>query len=217
MRQDNAFNFDLLSGVLAYFQPAGRYKKVVGMTDDPRLEFFDPIEVRNTVASLHQLRVLERQPGTAKKGITYRINPDNLQLWDKLLKELRGDKKSLPMLTLKDLALLAVAAQFQEEHHRPARTSELLYKSNGDNLGLLNEYLYDTGLIDEIVFEFTSTLYIHRSAAVLSEHGLLIERGSREKGSRQPWRVTAKGLRLFRRLKNTHWEDWLEIVSESHI
>jgi hypothetical protein len=43
MKKDNTLDFDLISGVLGYFQPAGRYKKIVGMTNDPRLEIFDPI------------------------------------------------------------------------------------------------------------------------------------------------------------------------------
>ncbi len=206
-------DLELIAVTINYYLPIGRWKKSIGMTDDRVFEKYSPTTVRSMVYALDELGILEKHPASDKKSAIYRLQSKNLEQWQKILGTLLGGGIVLPPLSLRDLTMLYVAGTFQLKQGRPPKTSELFFKdSKNSNAGLLNNFMVGSGIIDEVIFEVTSTIYIHRSATILAHYGLMIERGSRARAARKPFEVTAKGLTLVAEMKKCNWNDWLSMA-----
>lgn len=206
-------DLELISATLNYYLPRGTYKKSVGMSRDAAFEKYDQSEIRSMVYALEKLGILEKHPSSDRKGSIYRLHSGNLEQWQTILSTLLADKPILPPLGLRDLAMLYVAGKFQKEHGRAPKTAELYTKDDkGRHIGLLNDFLHSSGMIDTLIFETTSTLALHKSATLLAKQGLMIERGSRERSARKPFEVTNEGLALVDRLDGVKWAEWLSTL-----
>jgi hypothetical protein len=187
-------DIDLIAAMTTYFSPVGRWKKAIGISSDKTFSKFTPSVVRSMVRSLNEIGVLEKNFSSDKKGTIYRLNASNLEAWHKITGILLAGGSLLPALSLRDLATLYVIGKFQVEHGLPPRTSELFYKdSQRQNLGLINEFMFETSMIDDVVFEITSTVHIHQAAGRLAQHGFMTERGSRAQAVRKAFELTRLG------------------------
>lgn len=202
----------LITSVLNFFLPVGQWHRTLGMTALPAFEKFDAQEIRAVIYSLSEIGVLQKHEYSERTNALYRLNPEYLRLWRDMLSALMDGQGVLPQISLRTLALLVVIARFTLENNRPPRQVELLYKDeNRVNRGLINDYLHSSGLISEVLWGYSTPSDLYKSANLLAEFGLMINRGSRQEPKQLL--LTDEGFELYNRLKDHHWSNWPSILN----
>jgi hypothetical protein len=198
-------NTKLIEALLSHFD-MNHWKRSRGLIKIPPFDRWAEDDVKDHIAALSKVGILEKRADTLTASALYRINRDHVLWWADKLKNIAAPEADTPSLDFRTLYILYVIGTFYLEHQRPPRQSELYYTERpGHHGGLINDWVNESGAIAEDP-GISGAPHLRKASLRLAGLGYMAERG--EQGNRQPYLLTEKGLELVRQLQALHWREW---------